>query len=93
MKILSNLLVFLASPSLFDVVHCVVDCCGTLRVIEKDGSESAVGASLQSIFTNYSVEDDLVNGRVHYISRDGSKAIAYHKDHGGQWFIQPADDK
>ena len=38
------------------------------------------GAAKQTqsgIFTTYTIEPDLMNGRVHYTSLDGTKAIAF----------------
>ena len=48
------------------------------------------GAAKQThsgIFTTYTIEGNLVNGRVHYTSTDGTKAIAF--DPNGNWNIQP----
>ena len=86
---LRNLLSLLVS-SLLEGAHCSEGCCGTLQVVQKDESDPAARLSQPNIFTNYTIEADLVNGRVHYTSHDGTKAIAYHEDHG-QWYIQPAD--
>ena len=38
-----------------------------------------------SIFTTYTIEGNLVNGRVHYTSTDGTKAIAFGSN--GNWQI------
>ena len=72
---------------------CSGSCCGTLRVIQKDNSDTAARDSQPGVFTNYTIGMDLVNDRVHYTSQDGAYAIAFHEDHGGQWFIQPVEKK
>ena len=42
-------------------------------------------------FTVYTVESDSLNGKVHYTSRNGAKAVAY--DTAGDWNIQSADKR
>ena len=52
------------------------------------------GAAKQThsgIFTTYTIEGNLENGRVHYTSTDGTKAIAFGGD--GFWYIQPAANR
>ena len=51
------------------------------------GQEAITGVKdAQSVlFTTYRIEEDLLNGRVHYTSKDGKKAIAYAT---GRWRIQ-----
>ena len=91
MMLLCNLLaLIISSLFLLKGVHCSEDCCGTLRVVQKDESDTAARLSQPKIFTNYTIETGLVNGRVHYTSHDGTKAIAYHEDKG-QWIIQPVE--
>ena len=69
---------------------CSGSCCGTIQVIQKDVSDTAARVYQPNIFTNYTIETGLVNGRVHYTSHDGTKAIAYQEDKG-QWLIQPVE--
>ena len=68
---------------------CSGSCCGTIQVIHKDVSDTAARVYQPNIFTNYTIEADLVNGRVHYTSHDGTQAITYDEDHG-EWLIQTA---
>ena len=52
------------------------------------------GAAKQThsgIFTTYTIEPDLMNGRVHYTSLDGTKAIAFGGN--GVWYIQPVANR
>ena len=43
-----------------------------------------------SIFTTYARESDLVNGKVHYTSSGGDRAISYV---GSKWLIQSAANR
>ena len=43
--------------------------------------------ALPNIFTTYQIEENPFNGRVHYTSVDGKRAIAYSET-WGQWLIQ-----
>ena len=46
------------------------------------------------IFTTYTLEpDDLINGKQHYTSQDGTTSIAYTKEENGLWLIQPAEKR
>ena len=87
-----NLLALLVAVQLKEAL-CSGSCCDTLRVVQKDISDTAARDSQPGVFTNYTIGADLVNERVHYTSQDGAYAIAFHEDHGGQWFIQPVDRK
>ena len=87
-----NLLALLVAVHLKEAL-CSGSCCGTLRVIQKDMSDTAARDSQPGVFTNYTIGADLVNERVHYTSHEGAYAIAYHTDDGGQWLIQPVDRK
>lgn len=44
----------------------------------------------QNIFKTYTLEADLLNGKVHYTSKDGDRAIAYD---GSSWNIQDASKR
>ena len=44
------------------------------------------------IFTSYKIEQDPFNGKVHYTSEDGEKAIAYESKRG-EWNIQSAEER
>ena len=44
------------------------------------------------IFKIYLIEPDLVNGKVHYTSQDGTKAIAFESSLG-EWNIQTAESR
>ena len=83
-----NLLALLVASHLEGAL-CSGSCCGTIQVIQKDQSDNAPRVFQPNIFTNYTIEADLVNGRVHYTSHDGSQAITYDEDHG-EWLIQTA---
>ena len=41
-------------------------------------------------FTTYTMESDLLNGKVHYTSSGGNKAITYV---GSKWLIQSASNR
>ena len=51
------------------------------------GNENVTGAkeAQSSIFTTYHIEEDLLYGKVHYTSVDGTKGIQY--DANGNWLI------
>ena len=66
----------------------VPDCCTKIEVI---GGGRAKGKQ-SSIFTDYTIEPDLVNGHPHYTSLDGSRAIAFNLDHN-EWKIQPVEKR
>ena len=44
-------------------------------------------------FTVYTIESDSLNGKVHYTSRNGVKAVAYDDAGDGDWNIQSADKR
>ena len=44
----------------------------------------------QNIFKTYTLEADLLNGKVHYTSKDGDRALAYD---GSSWNIQDASKR
>ena len=67
--------------------YCPADCCESVAVIR--GVEPITDDE-KSIFTIYHIEENLLNGKVHYTSEDGKKAIAYSS---GKWRIQPVEDK
>ena len=46
--------------------------------------------ALSRLFTTYYIEEDNLNGRVHYTSKDGKGAVAYNNEFGS-WVIQPAE--
>ena len=58
------------------------------------GQEAITGAkdAHSYIFTTYRIENNLLNGRVHYTSIDGTQAIAYNNDEG-IWCIQPVGNR
>ena len=43
-----------------------------------------------SVFTTYTMENDLVNGKGHYTSSGGDRAITYV---GSKWLIQSAANR
>ena len=61
-------------------------------IVVVQGEESITGAkdAQSQIFTTYRIEKDLLNGRVHYTSGDGTKALAYG---GGSWRIQSVEKR
>ena len=64
-----------------------LDCCDKIQVV---GVGPACNA--QSIgFTVFTIESDLLNGKIHYTSRKGDKAVAY--DDSGDWNIQSASKR
>ena len=79
-------------PILLEEALCSGGCCASVEVIQRDKNDSDARLSQPKVFTNFTLEPELLNGRVHYTSHDGAQAIAYHEEHG-QWFIQPADRK
>ena len=44
------------------------------------------------IFTMYTLQSDLVNGKEHYKSHDGTMAIAYNQEMG-IWIVQELEKK
>ena len=60
-------------------------CCITLEVVQ--GQDAITGAkdAQSHIFTTYHIEEYPLDGRVHYTSMDGRKAIAYSN---GRWRIR-----
>ena len=69
----------LASPHV-KIIH-ISGCCAEVEVVGYGE------AYLPSIYTTYTIEDDLLNGKVHYTSTDRAMAIAYF---GSSWLIQDA---
>ena len=65
--------------------NSIAVCCKKISVNGKGGAFD----SHPNIFTPYTLESDLVNGREHYISQDGNKAITYNKG----WIIQKQEDR
>ena len=53
-------------------------CC---EVVNVSGKGDAFD-TYSSIFTTYTLESNLVNGKGHYTSKDGTKAIAYIEEKG-----------
>ena len=58
-------------------------------MIQGDDAKSGAKDAQSNIFTTYHIEENPLNGRVHYTSVDGKIAIAY-KAYGnfGYWIIQ-----
>ena len=44
------------------------------------------------IFTMYTLQSDLVNGKEHYKSHDGTMAIAYNQERG-MWLVQKMEQR
>lgn len=61
-------------------------CCETVRVRYHEDNTDAYQARPE-VFQTFTIEPDLLNGKVHYTSEDGTHAIA--KCNGGAWQIQP----
>ena len=57
-------------------------------MIQGDDAKSGAKDAQSHIFTTYHIEENPLNGRVHYTSVDGEKVIAYNNELG-HWFIQP----
>ena len=71
-------------------IFCLSDCCSSIDVV---GKGDALNAH-PDIFTTYTLEPgDLINGKKHYTSQDGTKAIAYNEEYSGQWLIQAAEKR
>ena len=61
-------------------------CCESVRVVY-DESNTEVFQARPEVFQTYTIEPELLNGKVHYTSEDGTHAIA--KCNNGAWQIQP----
>ena len=65
------------------------NCCNTVEVIQiQDGNRGAIQAQ-QQIFTKFYIDSGLHNGRVRYLSQNGTLAIAIGN---GNWEIQTKRD-
>ena len=68
-----------------------------LEVVQGQEAKTGVKEHQPGIFTNYHIEENLLNGRVHYTSMDGTTAIAYHQgtynNEQGGWNILPVEDR
>ena len=72
------------------VCHFFLDCCAVVEVVQGREAVSGVKDARPWIFSTYHREDKLLNGRLHYTSKDGRTAIAHS---GGLWRIQPEKDR
>ena len=61
-------------------------CCETVRVIYDEGDADAFQARPE-VFQTYTIEPELLNGKVRYTSEDGTHVISYCDR--GIWQIQP----
>ena len=52
--------------------------------------EGAACNAQSNVFTIYTIESDLLNGKHHYTSRNGAKALAYDS---GDWNLQSAEKR
>ena len=68
------------------------DLCQLVEVVKSQGTTSGAKEAHPHIFTTYTIEDDLLNGKVHYTSMDGTQAIAYNNDER-IWCIQPVGSR
>ena len=62
------------------------DCCESVEVYQPDPSENGALQSQPEYFTTYAIEQSLTNGRAHFTSQDGTRAIAYGEY--GNWELQ-----
>ena len=60
------------------------DCCPSVGVFHDTGDRHS------SMFTNYHIERSFLNGKVHYTSEDGTRAISYFNN---KWHIQRVEDR
>ena len=67
-------------------------CCNKLEVVQ--GQEAITGAkdAQSKIFTTYQIEENPLNGRVHYTSIDGKRAIAWNNEDKA-WHIGHAESR
>ena len=47
----------------------------------------------QAIFTNYTIENTMINGKSHYTSDDGTRVLWYNECPVGQWIVGLPDDR
>ena len=64
----------------------IADCCESVEVYQPDPSVDGAQQSLPEYFTTYTLEASLTNGKAHYTSQDGTRAIAYGEY--GNWELQ-----
>ena len=62
---------------------CPSGCCSEVEIVGYGDARDA----RPNIFKTYTIENDLLNGKVHYTSKDGDHAIAYV---GSSWLAQRA---
>ena len=67
----------------------IAECCETIKVI--GGAEYGSREKHPSMFTNYKIEQDLINDNVHYTSESGKVALTI--DTNGNWIFQDASKR
>ena len=82
----------LGGDNKFALREKISDCCALVEVVQTQAAKTGAKDKHPYIFTTYHIEDNFLNGRVHYTSKDGTNAIAYNNERG-DWNIQPAGDR
>ena len=67
---------------------CLSGCCSEVDVV----GQGAVRDAQSHLYQTYTIEPDLLNGKVHYTSKDGEEAIAYDGSRS-EWNIQSASKR
>ena len=63
-------------------------CCKEFEIIGKGTPKNSLESRGVNIFTTYKLEPDLVNGKQHYTSQDGTRAISFVNNR--IWMVQSA---
>ena len=65
------------------------ECCNNIEIIQGNSEEMGGLRSQPEIFTSYTLEPELHDGRARYVTQDGTKAIALGH---GNWEVQTSYD-
>ena len=65
------------------------DCCDKIEVIQGNSLDVGALQSEPEIFTSYTLDPKLHKGRARYVTKDGTKAIAFGH---GNWEVQTSYD-
>lgn len=68
------------------------DCCKKVSVEYTEKNEAYERQHVFGIYTSYVIEKGMINGRNHYTSEDGTRAITYTSC-SNKWYIQSDQDR
>ena len=69
----------------------ISECCDKVEVVQSNKDSTGAHDNWSSYFTIYTIEHDLINGKVHYTSNDKTKAISCGP--AGDWNMNTAAER